>query len=1194
MNWGSALLSLGLGILGALITHSPIGFMVGFSIGSAVGSLLFKTPGLRRTEEGPRLSDLRVQTSTYGQPIPVVYGAMRVAGNVIWADSAGIKETRHEEVLGDVTRVTYTYSATFAVGLCQNSIIGILRIWAEDRLIWDAGNPIPGSTIDLNTQLGGVLSLFAVNESSPVLNQPSINFTLYKGSETQTADPLIEADVGTGNAPGFRGLAYVVIRDMPLTPFGNRLPNLSFEVVSTGTYTRTCPVVSGGQANSSNPVIDPLSGLVWQPDYGEGKVRVVRPDTWAVVKTITGFPVNRLRQACYQPPFYMPHKNGLISDGNNEITLKRYPPRMWFGDDYSIYLGATVSAINTESYAQTDFNILDTSTAFAGWPGNVVTDLREWQWQEPNQLAQLLLGVLSPQFLTLVKTVDTLVGGDLLVPPGVIAFGSNAYPLMVKLPINFDDGSPSLYEKISWGSAGIPALGYTMQAALSREFLYVVDGYGVVQQIGQLVDGAVPSSLTKDTGYLGSASANRIAYDDYDHAVYVLVHKPSADSHVLRLDPTTLAVVWDRTYTNSASTGVKPKDLDVQVGSRDLWVACYDPGTGGTQWDRLDKATGATVEAFTISSALRPNSGLTRMVMYPNAPFACVTDTYGLVKVPIYPAPVNSGVPLSTIVSDLSVRAGLTTGDITVTALTDLVSGYALSQRAPVRGFIEPLQQAYFFDAVESDYKMTFVKRGGASILTLPYTDCAAHNVGDTMPASDAMSRQPNLELPNHLDVTFIDPAAWYNSATQYARRLIGNVQDKVTVELPIAMTPTKAKQVADVLLHNAWSERTTHTITTTRKYFQLDPTDVITFTDRRGASNVLRINKIDYQHPNLMKLTCVDEDPSVYAFTRTGVGSLSSDTGIQPSTLPALYLMDIPLLRDADDGDYGFYVAGEAGAAWKYSDLNQSQDGGVTYSTIKNLTYGAPAGRALNALDAPTNWETWDDASELYVILSSGFIFDAPSDLDVLNGANLLLVGDELIQYRRADYKGGGVYRLWRLLRGRRGTDWACPTHAVGDRVVVLNQNEATVTRYTGMLSTEVGDDYRYKLVPMGIDANFVQPVSLTCTAAALKPYAPVQVAGSRDGSNNLTITWIRRTRTGGDWADGGDVDLGETSEAYEVDIYKNGAVVRTISVTAQTASYTAANQVTDFGSAQSTVTIKVYQISSTVDRGFAATATV
>lgn len=1194
MNWGSALLSLGLGILGAFLTHSPMGFMVGFAIGSAVGSLIFKTPGLQRTEEGPRLSDLRMQTATYGQPIPVVYGAMRVAGNVIWADSAGIRETRHEEVLGDVTRVTYTYSATFAVGLCQNTIIGISKIWAEDRLIWDAGNPIPGSTIDLNTQLGGVLSLFALNEASPVLNQPAINFTLYTGTETQTADPLIEADVGTGNAPGFRGLAYVVIRDMPLTPFGNRLPNLSFEVVSVGTYTRTCPVIAGGQANSSNPVIDPLSGLVWQPDYGEGKVRVVRPDTWAVVKTITGFPVNRLRQICYQPPFYMPHKNGLANEGNTEITLKRYPPRMWLGDDYSIYLGATVSAINTESYVQTDFAITDTSTAFAGWPGTVVTDLREWQWQEPNQLAQLLAGVLSPQFLTLVKLVDTLVGGDLLVPPGVLAFGSNAYPLCIKFPINFDDGDPSLSDRIPWGSGTVPGLGYTTQAALSREALYLMDGYGSIQRIGAVVANTPLTGLTVATGYVGSASANRVVYDDYAAAVFALVHVPSADSHLLRLDPATLAIVWDRTYTNSATTGLRPKDLDVQIGGRDLWVACYDPGTGGTQWDRIDKATGATVESFAIPSSLRPNSGMTRMVMYPNSPFACVTDTYGLVKVPIYPAPVNSGVPLSTIVSDLSVRAGLTTGDITVTALTDLVSGYALSRRAPVRGFIEPLQQAYFFDAVESDYKMAFIKRGGASVLTLPYTDCAAHTVGDTMPPSDAMSRQPNLELPNHLDVTFVDPAAWYNSATQYARRLIGNVQDKMTVELPIAMTPTNAKQIADVLLHNAWSERTTHTITTTRKYFHLDPTDVITFTDRRGASNLLRITKIDYQHPNLMKLTCVDEDPSVYAFTRTGVASLSSDTGMQPSALPALYLMDIPLLRDADDGDYGFYVAGEAGAAWKYSDLIQSQDGGTTYSTITSLTYGAPSGRALNAIDAPTHWETWDDASDLYVLLTSGFIFDAPSDLDVLNGANLLLVGDELIQYRRATYQGGGVYRLSRLLRGRRGTEWACTTHAIGDRVVVLNQNEATVSRYTGMLSGEVGDEYDYKLVPMGIDPNFVQPVAFTCTAAALKPYAPVQVAGSRDGSNNLTLTWIRRTRTGGDWVDSVDADLGETSEAYDVDIYKNGAVVRTISVTAQTASYSAANQVTDFGSAQASVTVKVYQVSSTVDRGFATTATV
>ncbi|GAG96254.1 unnamed protein product, partial [marine sediment metagenome] len=57
-----------------------------------------------------------------------------------------------------------------------------------------------------------------------------LNFTLYEGNETQIADATIEADIGAGNVPGFRGLCYIVFDTFPLALFGNRIPNFSFDV----------------------------------------------------------------------------------------------------------------------------------------------------------------------------------------------------------------------------------------------------------------------------------------------------------------------------------------------------------------------------------------------------------------------------------------------------------------------------------------------------------------------------------------------------------------------------------------------------------------------------------------------------------------------------------------------------------------------------------------------------------------------------------------------------------------------------------------------------------------------------------------------------------------------------------------------------------------------------------------------------
>ena len=144
-------------------------------------------------------------------------------------------------------------------------------------------------------------------------------------------------------------------------------------------------------------------------------------------------------------------------------------------------------------------------------------------------------------------------------------------------------------------------------------------------------------------------------------------------------------------------------------------------------------------------------------------------------------------------------------------------------------------------------------------------------------------------------------------------------------------------------------------------------------------------------------------------------------------------------------------------------------------------------------------------------------------------------------------------------------------------------------------MAASTFGVSKSYKPVTIGDTLANTAAQNFTYNAVALKPYSPVQIAGTRDGSGNLTINWLRRTRIGGDWRDGVDVPLSEESERYEVDIMSGVTVKRTITgLTTPTASYTAAQQVTDFGSAQSSVTVNVYQLSAKVGRGYAGNANV
>jgi hypothetical protein len=102
------------------------------------------------------------------------------------------------------------------------------------------------------------------------------------------------------------------------------------------------------------------------------------------------------------------------------------------------------------------------------------------------------------------------------------------------------------------------------------------------------------------------------------------------------------------------------------------------------------------------------------------------------------------------------------------------------------------------------------------------------------------------------------------------------------------------------------------------------------------------------------------------------------------------------------------------------------------------------------------------------------------------------------------------------------------------------------------------------------------------TNAGIAIKPLSPCQIGGGRDGSGNITINWCRRSRYGGDGMLDVDPIVGEESELYTVTVYATSGyatVKRTITATTTTATYSSADQTTDFGSNQTTIYIAIAQ---------------
>ena len=101
----------------------PIGGAVGALLGRAIDSSVIGAP----PREGPRLSELAVTTSSYGQPIPRVFGTMRLPGSIIWAtDLRESSETSGGK--GQPKTTTYSYATSFAVALSSRPVAAIGRV----------------------------------------------------------------------------------------------------------------------------------------------------------------------------------------------------------------------------------------------------------------------------------------------------------------------------------------------------------------------------------------------------------------------------------------------------------------------------------------------------------------------------------------------------------------------------------------------------------------------------------------------------------------------------------------------------------------------------------------------------------------------------------------------------------------------------------------------------------------------------------------------------------------------------------------------------------------------------------------------------------------------------------------------------------------------------------------------------------
>ncbi len=536
------------------------------------------------------------------------------------------------------------------------------------------------------------------------------------------------------------------------------------------------------------------------------------------------------------------------------------------------------------------------------------------------------------------------------------------------------------------------------------------------------------------------------------------------------------------------------------------------------------------------------------------------------------------------IIQDITERAGVTVaGNIWI---DQECLGYAIGTSTNATNALIPLALAFDFDMIEEYHQISIIQRPRALSATIEEDDFGAYNASGSQSVLLPLVRNFEAALPIRVDVSYPDPDYDYQKATQSVTRQQVRGDLVRTEEVPVVISADTARQIATRIMWGQAGERITATVFLSDKWRFLRAGETIAL-PVPGGHFPFRIVNIMRGQDNTMQVDVVYDDAASYIYGLAGAEPTPPDNPFGVSQPSTWMVLDAPLLTTTSS-QTGLYWGVHSGEDWRGATFKRSLDG-VNFTTIAGVSQKARIGDVALALPAGSA-EGWDEINKITVVMRSDDVpLNTVSDVDVFNGANALWLGDEdgnasgeVLQFGTATLIAPETYELTGLLRGRLGTEFAMGLHTTNQVLVMLQM--AVFDTDFGLADWNASRDYvaysRY------VDESLQTPRPFTNTGERARPRSPAFVRGERDVSNNLTITWVPRTRipvTG--LAD--LVPLGETVEAYEIDILSGLTVVRTIASSTPTASYSAAEQTADGLTPGNPVNMNVYMLSTIRGRG-------
>ncbi len=1171
------------GLVGSLFGMPELGFLAG----SLLGAFIF--PSSNRG--GPKLTDLNVTASTYGQAIIQGWGTARIGGNVIW--SKPLNQHKHSSG-GKGGPSTYTYSWTGGIGLCATDQTGpidmILRIWADTKLVYDATGQ-SGFSSSVPTDGGGKGGGGSHNNTSNGTFAPSAsnklgNFTLYTGTQTQLPDPAEEDFFGAANCPAYRGMARVVMDDVDLENYGERVPNWTFEVA-----------FNQHAANQLSHGYGFDDTTVGEPDNGAMAIDPIRHNGYffALGDSTTTSPAAGIHTIDLETSTETGFTDFTDIFGNTGASHGLVSDTKCV--DQNGYLYTRLSVSNWAPLFKIDPDSMKVvgqcGTNYGGFGDgqNVTFPHYMVPVQNANANFLVLAGLFNKLFLintdSMVQVSETdVVENTFVMTPG---------------------------EQLSSTYSTMYAIGYTGTSSDPLSLYRIDVGGGIGLGLSLVKIGSIePNQIASDWNHISAIGA--VLFDSTDGGVIFSVlnsqDSPTSRNYVVKFSGSSALPIW-RTPTSGIPDGNGANQSHITSGTyafvdtpnhavvtivTSTGQATSTPWTNiSASWQAWDDSIGSILMWGTLGGT---SSGDYRVF----------TNSWGVIVVDKAAANADD---LANVVTDICENAGMLASDIDVTLLAGTpVEGYIVTNQMAAKSAIEPLSKAFLFDAVESDNVLKFVPRGGSSVGTIAADDLA---IVDTKTGSRTTeTRVQEMDLPAQVSLTFFDPLHDYQTGTAYSRRASNPYQSMysrnvLTEQLPLVAEPTFMQQTAEKILYSGWIERTSYTTKLPWTYVLFDPTDIVTIDLTDGTTVLTRTLSTTLGADLSIEANSAAEAAAAYTSTATTDGGLGFvSQSLIPQAKSKLFLLDIPLLRDIDDTGFVntplYYSAGGYKDSWGGAEFFKSNDnstfndvGGVTSSD--STTWGSCV-TVLGDTDLPFAPD-YINSVEVNIIEGAANLSDVTLE-QACNGANMAAILNpltgvaELINFMTVTMNLNGTYTLSNLLRGRRGTEVYTGTHTAGENFVLLSTSSVASTTFA---LSDMNVARFFKIVTFKTAFEQANSIMFTDTGRTWKPYAPVHATATASGAD-IVIGWTRRTRVGGELMDGtGTVPLSEQDESYQIDIYDpTGMTVlrtliqdygSTIPVSSPSVTYTATQMNEDFGAVPSTIIMTIYQMGNT-GRGF------